>query len=372
MNNQPLKLLVFSFFFLILSLNNLIAQCDFFDECQEITEVIQLSTNDTFEINYLCIEACLEGASPELAFPGISDCGFTERPSIWFEIVGDDMMEQFYISASAIGWQPIWTVYTGASCDDLMPLTCSNNMSPECSDWDDTPYISVHTASNLQRYFLLLSSDRNLSEADDSSFEVCISSTVKPMICSGTEEVGCIDSLQSYEVVDREFAGELSGPFLAGEQLTICFDYFYDATLTGADWMMALLPSFGSNWDLSSFNTNVGLTGEWFETDGDCAPLIQESVNYLCTYIDSHGQLRLCNALCEVCPCELGIAEGEALPSGWYWVSPGGNSECENNCSPGEGWGAGTTTFQFNFCMDLRIKEDPDYSDPYGLQILMN
>jgi len=343
------------------------------DDCVDISATINPSTASEYAINYTCIESCLDNANPEMNLISM-DCGYSERAAVWFKIELDDLAEEIYIYAQAENWQPIWTLYQGDSCDNLTALNCMNNISPESSNTDITPYLSINNViPNASTYYLIVSSDRVLSDQDNHAFELCISSTIKPIICSSFDNNSCVDSTQAFQLVDREFSGSLDGPFSPGEQVTICIDYLYDSTNSEADWMMALIPSFGSNWDVQSFEPeSAGLTGEWFENGADCAPLIQENVNNLCTYVNADGILTLCNALCEVCPCELGMEEGDPLPSGWYWVTPGGNAECENDCTPGEGWGLGSTTFALNFCIELRINEAPDYNDPYGLQISLN
>lgn len=372
-----MKALVSATFFIIsffLSSPSLSAQCNFADDCLDVSMLFTPVTNEDFSFNFLCVNDCLEGALPENDLPLGVDCKFSENPSIWFKIELDALAEQIFISADATGWVPVWALFSGESCDDLVQMDQSNNMSPACSNMDNTPDLSQDTLYNGSKsYYLLLTSDRTLDELS-SDFELCVATTTTPSICIGDLDDNCFVSDTTYQVVSREFPGALDGPFLPAERITVCVDYFYDGTSAGAEWMNSLIPSFGENWDRSFFDPSSLIIGQsqWLETDGDCGPILQEEIRNICTYTNSEGELTLCNTLCQSCPCEIGMQEGDPLPSGWFWITNGGNAGCENDCSPGEGWGSGTTTFQFNFCMDLKIKDQPDYNNTNGLQISMN
>jgi len=139
-----------------------------------------------------------------------------------------------------------------------------------------------------------------------------------------------------------------------------------------------MVPIFGEGWDLTNFDFSSnapignGMTAQWYEEGSDTAPIIQEAVPILCTFVNADGDLTLCNKLCSPCSdCpELGMEPGDPLPSGYFWVTNGGNAGCENDGSPGEGWGIGSTQASISWDFTLKVKEFDNSEDCYDMKDL--
>ncbi len=347
------------------------------DDCIDLADQtpIEPVTNPEFSIDYTCVTGCLDFACPE--DDAMGGCGeFTIMPTVWFQVTADDIAAQMFTTVEANGnWEPIWSVYSGPDCDNLSVVNFGG--SPPCSNGDNTP--ELHQTSvfdDEENYWIAVTIDpASLPSTglDDGSFELCVATTINAIICLGELEGGaCDDESLTMEITDREIEGEsLEGPFCQGEEVTINISFFYDASESGADWLIGFVPIFGPGWDLTNFDydlnapTGNGQTAQWYEEGGDCAPILQEPNPILCTFTDEDGNLQLCNQLCSPCSeCpQQGMAEGDPLPSGYFWVSNGGNAGCENDCSPGEGWGIGSTMAQIDWEFTLMVKEFDSYED---------
>lgn len=346
-----------------------------YDECAELddTTPIEPITNPDFWVDYICITGCLDYGTPEVdAHGGCSE--FTEMPTVWYKIVVDDLANQMYSTIEPMGnWEPVWSIYSGPDCDNLSIVDYGGTSS--CSDGDPTPeFHQTSVFGEEENYWVAISIDPfSLPPGglDDGTFEICVATVNMSIYCIGEEESDFEESLVM-EVTEREMEGEpLDGPFCQGEEVTINVSFYYDATESGADWLAGFVPVFGRGWDLENFdytgNAPIanGQTAQWYEDDGDCAPVLQEDVPILCTYTDYNGDLQICNALSQACPdCpQIGMEEGDVLPSGYFWVSNGGNPGCDNDCSPGEGWGIGSTTAQVDWTFTLTTKVFDDFDD---------
>lgn len=340
-----------------INVEEIAATCsDFADDCEDVTAVLTPVTPDDFSLNYFCMPSCLEFACPE--DPAIGCGEFATNPTVWMSFTADDAAVQIFTTVETSGsWSPVWTIYgsQAGDCSDLELIATGG--SPPCSDGDNTPDLHTVAAEDVyEQYFVAISANDN-DVIDDPNFEFCVATTVNAIICLGELGEDCgLDA--TIEVIDREFGGDLEGPFCPGEEVEVCVDFFYDATDSGADWLMGVIPTFGDGWDLQEFDpvADAPAGSEWIEEGGMCEPILQEPVPHLCTFENADGNLTLCNSLCDVCPCAPGMEEGDNLPSGWFWITPGGGAGCLNDCSPGEAWGIGSTTSQINFCMTLVVK----------------
>ena len=83
---------IFTFYFLF-SILSITAQCEFANDCLDVSDVLMPETNEDFSFNFLCINACLDGATAETDLPSGVDCKFSEFPSIWYKIELDDSAE---------------------------------------------------------------------------------------------------------------------------------------------------------------------------------------------------------------------------------------------------------------------------------------
>ena len=348
------------------------------DDCIDTanSDPIMPITNPEFMIDYYCIQGCLDYACPEEDAMG--GCGeFTQAPTVWFKIETDSLAAQMFTTIEAFGnWDPVWSLYSGNTCDSLSMINFGG--TPPCSNGDNTP--DLHQCSifeEVNTYWIAVTYDPSWLPStglDDGSFELCVATYNNQIFCLGEdddEENFCSDESLIIEVTEREVENEpLEGPFYQGEEVTISISFFYDASDSGADWLIGIVPVFGNGWDLSNFifsdNPPVGngQTAQWYQEGSETAPIIKEPNPILCTFVNEDGELTLCNQLCKPCAdCpESGMAVGDSLPSGYFWVSEGGNPGCDNDGSPGEGWGIGSTQAQIEWDFTLKVKEfeDPD------------
>lgn len=340
------------------------------DACEDINNLHLLMpiTNPTFSIDNDCTEGSLDFACNETEALGGCEA-FTAMPTVWFKIQVDSLADQIFTSVNPNGtWDAIWSVFSGVDCSNLSLVTAENAIS--CSNEDNTPGShQTPVIPDVKDYWVMVTVDPNslLSEnIEDGSFEFCVSTVVEETFCIGELEGGtCGDESLVIEIIEREFNEQsLDGPFCQGEEVTVSVSFFYDASLTGADWFIGFVPKFGSGWDMNTYDPqeNVPIAnsvpGVWYEEGSDLGPIIQEPVPILCTYRDEDGILQICNLVCESChECEgSGLQEGDPLPSGYFWVSNGGNAGCENDGSPGEGWGIGSVTAQLDWTFTLKTK----------------
>jgi len=347
------------------------------DDCIDLADQtpIEPVTNPMFFIDYFCVDGCLDYACPEASANG--GCGaFTQMPTVWFQVTTDDLAAQMFTTVEPNGnWEPIWSVYSGPDCDNLSVVNFGG--SPPCSNGDNTP--ELHQTSvfdDEENYWIAITIDPTSLPAtglDDGSFELCVATTINAIICLGELEGGaCDDESLTMEVIDREIEGQpLDGPFCQGEEITINISFFYDASETGQDWLIGFVPVFGTGWDLTGFDypgnapVGNGTAAVWYEEGSECAPILQEPNPILCTYTDDNGNLQLCNLLCSPCSeCEQPFMyPNDPLPSGYFWVSNGGNTGCDNDCSPGEGWGIGSVQSQIDWTFTLMVKEFDNFDD---------
>jgi hypothetical protein len=360
-----------------------IMDCTIADHCEEITEdqtLYPLTDPNFAEIEYDCLAGCLDQATPEEPLPaGGFGCDFSSMPTVWYAIEVDEIAAQLFTTITTNGsWTPMWSVYYGDDCDNLVNAASVN--TPPCSLDDDSPDLHQTAIDNLYNtYYVAVSADPNGPPIDDPNFQICTATFINVLVCLGDIDDNCEpDPSTEIKVVHREHP-ELEpdydpeegymGPFCPGEEVDIELSFFYDATESGADWFMGFVPDFGGGWNLESIDFeaflpiansgNSGL-GSWHEPYTDCEATIEEAVPHLCTYTDEFGVLRLCNVLCESCTeCdELGMEASDILPAGYFWIQDGSNSGCvAGSCRPGEQWGIGTTTSQITWDFTLSVKD---------------
>jgi hypothetical protein len=339
----------------LLLVNNLSAQ--FSDDCNGGNGILHPTTETgPTGHGFDCAKGTLEFASPEMinSLPG-DLCHFDENPTVWIRVEIDSLAAQIFSSVTTEGsWTPIWSMYAGDDCDNLIQL--GGFGVPFCSNNDNTPDLhQLAIEGHFNVYWLAVSGEGNI---DDPNFELCVATSANAIICLGGFGQECGEDA-FISVVDRENEGSLDGPFCPGEQLTVCVDFFYDASESAGDGLMGIVPIFGNAWDKISFDPimNSPSGASWIDYRDSCAAILQEAVPHLFTFYDEEGALQLDNGLCyEDCP-DLGMEVGDTIPSGWFWLTEGLNPACENTCQPGESWGIGSITAQINFCLDLKVKD---------------
>lgn len=356
-----------------------VGSCEQADECADIgaAEMLGPTTTDpNFEtFDEICIAGCLDYACPN---PEQGECGsFATEATVWFEVETDAIAQQLFTSVSVNGsWMANWSVYQG-DCTNLQVIASGG--TPPCSNGDATPElhqtaVEEDAAGNpVTTYYVAVTVDPNTIPTggiQDGTFELCAYTTINAITCIGDFMIGCGQPDDSYMItvnnrscVDTAPLDPADGApqFGQGEEVEICIDFVYDATATGQDWMIGFVPRFGPGWDLTNFDYSLnapmgnGSPGVWFEENTATAPILQEPVPILGTTVDANGDLQLCNSLCDP-DCPVGMLEGDPLPSGYFWVTNGGNTGCANDGSPGEGWGIGAVVATINWCFTVTTK----------------
>ena len=226
------------------------------DECfeAEIAEPLMPVTNTDFSIDYLCVNGCLAFACPE-DDPNGGCTEFIQNPTVWYKVEVDDIAAQMFTTVETSGnWTPVWSIYSGNSCNDLEIVNFGG--TPACSNGDNTPELhQIGVFDEISTYWIAITATDIPEEGiADGSFELCVSTTINAIICVGEEIGDCGDPSLIMEVTDRENSGQpLDGPFCQGEEVTINVSFFYDATESGADWLIGFVPIFGEGWDLTKY-----------------------------------------------------------------------------------------------------------------------
>lgn len=148
------------------------------------------------------------------------------------------------------------------------------------------------------------------------------------------------------------------GPFCPGETVTVCYDLDFSVDPVGegnnCQWFQGIVPSFGGGWDMDQFDP-ISITdgaATWFEDDVVSYTGTSSLVSRL-NNCDGEPTLSAITQLPS-------LAQGDLLPGGWYWTSPGA-AGCENNGNPNSMWGlpAGCGTMvNVAFCIDVTTKTD--------------
>ncbi len=363
---------ILSSIFLLLQCS-LLGQCIISDRCELISDIqtLEVNTSTSNDIDKVCIAGCFENASSE----SIVLCDFNNYQTVWYKIEIDTQAEYLYTEVITEGqWLPIWAVFTG-QCNNLEVINAQNT-SP-CSDEDysvfshQTPIIKDTKGNKILEYYIAVTSTDLI---DTDSFNICAFTTRHLDFCVGDNFNASSDPTFIAQIVGRENNEPLEGPFYPGEMLDVQVEFLYNGNDEGVDWLIGFIPHFGNGWEISSLDFEESLPvvrdsvpATWNPINGDCAPVIQEEVFNLCTYTDTNGKLVLCNIMSESCPCSSnGLSAGDVLPSGYFWISNGGSAGCANDCSPGEGWGVGTTQAPITWNFSMKVKSEIELEQVLG------
>ena len=353
--------------------------CDVADECADITagQTFDPVTPPDVSIDWICLNGCLDLACPSDIGGG---CDFSQNPTVWYQVNTDAEAAQLYSTVTTSGnWTPIWSVWhPEPDCDNLVNAAGAGSFP--CSNQSTPPDLLVTGVTDNETYYISVTADPNGEPIDDPNFEICVATIKNVVVCLG-DDLGCApDPSLMWEITERENTDAepdgppYQGPFCPGEELSVHLTFHYDATETGDDWLIGLIPKFGCGWNVDGFDYNAnapfgnGRTAEWYTEDGDCPPQMMENVGHLCTYTDEDGNLRLVNTLCELVPdgvtCSDGLEKYDPLPSGYFWVQEGGSPDCDpNNCSPSRKYGIGTPIVDITWDFTMTVKEFDNRDD---------
>jgi len=277
---------------------------------------------------------------------------------VWYKVVTDANATQLFVTIETTSnWTPVFSIYNN-TCANLSPV--SSSTSPLCNlDWNNPSSIN-QSITGIDEYWIAVSAIGDPNEIIfNPDFEICVATTIQLSTCLGTYGGQC-DDITAWELMASTNTGQQLGPITnihssavpalcPGETVLVCGSFTYNTTPPSSDMLAGIIPILGDGWDLAAFNTTIstatanGTPGIWHDDGTPTAPILQEDVPHLCTYIDAVGNLQICNSLCTSCPCTPGMTASDPLPGGWFWTTNGGSSGCLNDGSPGEGWGIGTS-----------------------------
>ena len=337
----------------------IIGNCASDDECVDVSSIIIMSNTDLDcgDSPSTQIAGCLAFACPETI---ISTCGADELPTVWYEVEVDINAKQLQTYFSTNGnWKPIISIYKG-NCDDLTlveggtpdyPLSCSG------TDGNGNNSFSIGIPKGINRFYLALSGEGLL---DDPYFNLSLKQTSACVSCLGS---GSEPNVTEFTIAERSSNRSLDDPlFDPGETATICLDFQYDASESGADALHGIIPDFGYGWDMSAFDPMaVTISPDsvtWHSpTDSLCAAYAMQQLPILCTYFDSLSQsLKICNTIIDNCPCSAPLKRGSILPGGWFWNRDVSPYDMED-CSPSKHLGLNRIVADIHFCFEMKVKE---------------
>lgn len=341
------------------------------DECVDApVEALETNLDGVITLD-VCQKSCLDLACPST---NVGGCGEPNGPTVWFQFDIDDDAAQVYIGVVPDdgSWDPLYGIYAGPDCDNL---TLINGCNPAQLHQAAVQTFTVAAGGNGSVWVAVTAADP--STIIDPAFTICASATVQIVACVGGDppnyEPNC-DPDATFEVIERSADPDgtlglpVEGPYCPGEVIRVCTDFFYDASITGQDWLHGIVPIVGNGFDMVNFDpTTVSHAGtggvpEWFPQN---TTRIQKDIPNTCVYTDADGVVRVCNKFCDVCPCFTPMPMNTFLPGGWFWNSPGGNAGCDGGTSlPETSWGIGVNTVQItDFCFDLQIRDFADLAE---------
>jgi uncharacterized repeat protein (TIGR01451 family) len=333
-----------------------IDRCPLAEECSDAVDVIFTNPTNAFCGAYtpVTVTGCLEAACPETE---VSDCGLGQNPTVWFKVAVDEEAVQLSTSIQSNGtWKPVWGIYYGG-CGSLSILSGGTIADPvPCSNGDanESEHV-VGTVTGQLTYWIAVSGEGVI---DDPTFTLNVWTSANCISCLGGN--GC-DPTATFTVLERSTNRALDDPkFCEGEEVKFCIDFKYDSSESAQDWFHGLIPDFGPGWDLTSLDQSKVTASpslpEWVESGSACSAFTSELLPLLCTYVDPEtGKLKVCNTICEPCPCSAPLYAGSMLPDGWFWSTNGG-AVCLNDCSPSTHYGIGSSVVDIQLCMTLRVK----------------
>jgi len=341
------------------------------DTCftNDICETATLIPNVVTDSTVICVDGCNLMAHSE-SYPG--SCSFNFFPTVWYKVITDESATHLNIRVTTVDFDSIsiGLVLMESNCSSLTNFLCEAGVNGEVEIIDtkiknSSTYLIAVTAVNSQ----------------GGNFQLCLNTVLYQSTCV---------ILSDLEIKSRSFGGNLNGPFLPGETISVCMNVnSYTASGNGCQWFQGLIPVFGDNWDLSSFDeygqpksatingAPIGIVGngvygastwDWFTDIGfhHTNQILQVGD------LDGNGTIELCHSLYEDCPDLGGVTggccgscwddPGDILPPGWF--AYGINGTCPDTAHPTVDWGDGNTCEggmgPWSFCFDLKVKSFPD------------
>ena len=315
---------------------------------------------------FVCIDGCNQWASPSTLLPL---CQQDQNPTVWYLIFADAAASTLNINLTSTDIAaPTMSLYTG-TCDNLIPVTMNDD--DHCAVGSGGSVVATADVDPATVYFLAVSG----VNTDGGDFELCVNTVA--------EETPCvIDASQA--ITFRSFGGSLSGPFLPGEQVTVCYTiHEYLIPENECQWLQGVVPVLGDGWMLTPFTLlGARLNGNMLPQPGVYAGqweyFSDVEYNHPVSWLhvgdfDGNGTLDMCNSNydpdCTGPSVTGGITNGECfvggttLPPGWFCHNK--QDDCSDVGHPDDDWGDGEVCFggpmgPWEFCLDLTVKDYPN------------
>ena len=207
------------------------------DTCID-ADPIALATNHDGVIPFTyCANSCLDNASPEETYTA---CGLNSSPVVWFAFNIDEDAAQIFIEVTPDdgSLSPTITIHGGENCNSLTLLNGCN-----VGNLHSAGVVSYTPAKGFGTIWVAVGA-QDASTINASSFTICASAVINAFNCSTGDppeyDPNC-DQKALIEVVRRSndpngvLGLPISGPYCPGEELRICFNIFYDASILGGE-----------------------------------------------------------------------------------------------------------------------------------------
>jgi len=363
--------------------------CQYANTCEEAIDSLLTITQESCAdpLQYITVPGCLDMACPSDS----SSCAADQGPTVWFKIVIDDPAATALITqVEANGFDAVWSVYQGTSCADMIPVANQEVIDGVtqtffCSNSDGDPgnlFITLINPNTLVDSILYWVSVTALGNITDPNFDFSYNSAIACSACSGDTPTDCNNGNFTASIMENGEWTEVNDDFqfCQGIDVQVCIDFNYNTTGSGNDWLHGVVPVFGPGWDVDdSYLASIAPINnfEFFSSADSCGAYLNGyDLPNICTYMED-GVLKLCNTSCSsACPCSGGMQDGDPLPSGFWYNSPGGTASCDTlECSPASyfGWPSGTNV-EFNMCLELKTKQFDsiwDCADNRSLKIII-
>lgn len=343
------------------------------DNCSNATLITNVVTGSPA----VCVDGCNFLAASHF-YPG--NCQTDSFPTVWFRLKTDATSTHLNISVTSDDFEsPFVELYSMMSGCSSIEHVLLSSLNTYCATGANGQLTVVHNIVNANATYLIAVT---AYDSQGGNFQLCISTI--------HDESQCVLSAD-IDVKSRSFGGDLGGPFLPGETVSVCMNiHSYTAAGNGCQWFQGIIPSFGIGWDPAFFdNTGQPLnptvnggpmgdpgnglygasTWDWFTDVG-----YHHTENVLqIGDTDGNGTMEICHSLYEDCPDLGGVTggccgpcwldPGQLLPAGWF--AYGINGSCGTPGPPiAVDWGDGNTCGDgmgpWNFCFDLHVKPFPD------------
>lgn len=295
-------------FDLCITQNAIVASCVDNDDC---TTPAPLTLNATGAAA-ACVTDCNTGAAVGPDFVG-NNCYDFPNETVWYSITTAADVELLNISlTSADMSNPEFTLFTN-SCGPYTIVDCVEGTGGSAS-----AAINVSASTT----YLIAVSD---ASGDEGTFDLCVSQFANTNPCNTDNTLA---------VTATSMGSPLAGPYQPGEVVTFCYtiNTFMTST-TNCNYLQGIVPTFGDCWAPTSFNAQgmptvtvplatEGVVGNVVAGNNPCENTAAGTWSW---YPAGSVDYNLNS------PNPLGLAAGDDVGAGWFFVTNYDSYEVENN-----------------------------------------